>query len=483
MTLRTSLSACSAALFAALGLVPFTACGGSTTGDSRGGLGYMPCRNPAPLLGPSGEDTGYVTCDGSTIHRTAQVDCPSALPRAETCQSSYPYDSGVAPGCTQDSDCVESPHGYCAGVPGGIGCYCNYGCIRDADCASGQICLCGTPAGRCVASTCETDQSCGQGLCLSYEPMPGCPSISFACQTADDTCASDSDCTGSGGMCSLVNGVHACQGISCAIGRPFLVEGKTRLASLERRSDWVSSATPDLAGLSVPARATLGARWAEIGLMEHASIAAFARFALELLSLGAPPELVARTQEAMRDETLHARDAFALASAYTGAPIGPGALGLEGALGSRTPLDIVSTAILEGCIGETVAAVEAAEALARATDPAVRSVLGRVAEDEARHAELAWQFVKWALDRGPEALRRAAAAELERVIRCEVERCRGARALAEGADPSLSAHGVLDAGTRAEIRRQVLTEIIDPCARALMAAAPRTEVAESLAVG
>ena len=122
----------------------------------------------------------------------------------------------------------------------------------------------------------------------------------------------------------------------------------------------------DTPGLAV--RAELATRWTEVALMEHASIAAFARFALEILSLGAPPELLVQTHAAMTDETVHARDAFALASAYAGRAVGPGALDVGAALSSRTPLDIVRTTILEGCIGETVAAVEAAEAREHATD-------------------------------------------------------------------------------------------------------------------
>ena len=62
--------------------------------------------------------------------------------------------------------------------------------------------------------------------------------------------------------------------------------------------------------------------------------------------------------------------------------------------------EILINVIREGCIGETVAAVEAAEALEHAVDPMVRDALARIAKDELRHADLAWQFVRWALDRG-----------------------------------------------------------------------------------
>src|SRR5436190_13763000 len=71
---------------------------------------------------------------------------------------------------------------------------------------------------------------------------------------------------------------------------------------------------------------------------------------------------------------------------------------------------MIETVVREGCIGETVAALEAREALARASDPAVRAVLARIARDEARHAELAWRTVAWALSIGDERVRAAVAA-------------------------------------------------------------------------
>lgn len=517
MKIRTPLSVYSATFLASLGLAPLTACGGSVSGEAVGGAGNggmggkggavggvagytitdggspgmdAPCRNPTPLLGPNGEPTGYVNCDGGTVHRTERMDCPSAIPRQTPCQAgTYFYDSGI-PVCTLDSDCTAAANGYCSDSPRSINeppvCHCVYGCVRDSDCEPGQICLCGDPTGRCVPSSCSSDQDCGQALCLSYEAAPGCsypPALAFACESLSDTCVSNVDCSSAGTIlgssnmyCSLVNGARACVPAQCAIsGRPFVVQGEARVASTVCRSDWSSAATPDVSGLSRSERASLSLRWTEIALMEHASIAAFARFALDLLSLGAPPELLAATQDAMRDETLHARDAFALASAYADAPVGPGALAVDGSLGARSPLEVIRTTILEGCIGETVAAVEAAEALAHATDPAVREVLTQVAHDEARHAELAWRFVKWALLEGPQSLRGAAAVELKRLVRAEMAAStNSSRVGAWGHDresSTLGAHGILEGSLRAEIHRRVLVEVIEPCACALEVAA------------
>jgi hypothetical protein len=264
---------------------------------------------------------------------------------------------------------------------------------------------------------------------------------------------------------------HQCGAPDCTVGRPFLVGGAARVAGVVRREDWTSTLAPCLDGLGVATRETLAARWTEIGLMEHASIAAFARFALEIMSVGAPPELLVATHEAMADETVHARDAFALASVYAGKPIGPGKLDVDAAIASRSPLDVVRTTILEGCIGETVAAIEAAEALGHATDPAVRRALTRVTADEARHSELAWRFVQWVLDHGDATLRSEAATLLVGIVEAE-NAAHGGTQVPEP-DPQLLRHGFASDAARSEIRRRVLADIILPCARALASSTAR----------
>ena len=104
--------------------------------------------------------------------------------------------------------------------------------------------------------------------------------------------------------------------------------------------------------------------------------------------------------------------------------MGPGPLDLAGALESTDLGAIVLGTITEGCIGETVAAIEAAEALAHCEDEAARPTLERIARDETRHAQLAWQFVAWALEVGPATLREKARAAFADAI--QVEPARGA---------------------------------------------------------
>jgi hypothetical protein len=182
-----------------------------------------------------------------------------------------------------------------------------------------------------------------------------------------------------------------CPGACC--GRPFLVGDETRHAPTAARADWC-------ADLPVGSRDEALARaWLDDALAEHASIASFARFTLELLAHGAPSALVAAAQQAAADEVEHARLCFALARRYGGEALGPGPLDLTGVSLGGSLGDAVLAAFREGCVGETLAALVAAEQLRVATDPEARACLARIAEDEARHAELAWRFVAWALPR------------------------------------------------------------------------------------
>lgn len=150
-------------------------------------------------------------------------------------------------------------------------------------------------------------------------------------------------------------------------------------------------------------RAQLGEAWLAMGLTEHASVAAFARFVLHLLSLAAPPDLVQDAIRAMADEVEHARLCFALAQRVTGEAAGPGLMNLAGIFAKKDdPAAILRAAILEGCFEETISARCVQAALERTVDDAVRAALTRIVEDESRHAALSWRFVTWMLRTYPE---------------------------------------------------------------------------------
>lgn len=215
--------------------------------------------------------------------------------------------------------------------------------------------------------------------------------------------------------CAYIGGVKASQWClypitvippeqPCDYGRPLILAGAPRLAPLTRGAGWV---TPPRPGGVDPARAE---RWARVALAEHASVASFARFALELLAFGAPAELVAGAHAAALDEVRHARLAFGLVGRHAGVSVGPGPLPLTDFTFSADLAAFAAATAAEGCVAETLSALQVAEARDRSTDPAEREVLAVLARDEARHAALAWQTLRWATEQGGDPVRRAVAA-------------------------------------------------------------------------
>lgn len=251
----------------------------------------------------------------------------------------------------------------------------------------------------------------------------------------------------------------------CYVGRAFLVEDGFLKSTLRKGGQWSHGPAPVVSDLSPKTRRALADAWAKDGLFEHASIATFARFAIQLLSVGAPARLLHETLAAGRDEIRHAELCFALASAYAGEPLEADCFPIGDELHvDRALRDIVMETVIEGCIGETLAAAQAAAQLELATDPAVVAALEATIEDESRHAELAWRVVAWAIQVGGPEVRAAA----ERAFR-------GFRPprppLIDMDDVNLdhfAAHGRLTPEHARAIAIDALDRIVRPCAAGLL---------------
>lgn len=196
--------------------------------------------------------------------------------------------------------------------------------------------------------------------------------------------------------------------------------------------------------------------------MEHASVASFARASLELLALGAPPELVAATHAAAGDEVRHARLAFSIARAYGAAPSGPGPLDLGGAFAaSVAPRAVARALALEGCVGETFGAAEARHAAAGCRDPELAALHAEIADDELTHAALAWRTLAWLFQAFGEEARNGAREGFAEALRSlgtpgPLDEVQGA-----------PEHGVLTGAEVVLLRRAVADLVIAPAASAL----------------
>jgi hypothetical protein len=191
-------------------------------------------------------------------------------------------------------------------------------------------------------------------------------------------------------------------GGECVVGRPYFEDGQALVPALVRE------------GGETGLDAERAAAWAKAGAAEHASIAAFARLALQLLSHGAPSALLDGVHRAALDEIRHAEVCFSLVEKFGGARVRAGAFPLTGTDSSVSLADLAAAAVLEGCLAETLGAHVTEVAASLAPEPDVRSALASIAAEEATHAVLSFRIVAWALRTGGPEVRAAARAALER---------------------------------------------------------------------
>ncbi len=418
----------------------------------------LDCATPETLVYANGEPTGFVRCADGAINRTEAlpVPPPAELPR---CNGDEMHRD-----CDRDEDCADGPNGLCAHFDqeAATVCGCTYHCTDDADCARGEACIAGEVSGAggnaaCWPASCDAAADCPSAECGLSLTFTGCGySGGLDCRDAlPDTCRVDDDCVGPGGHaeCGLEGAAFACIRHDCSPGRPLLIAARARVAAAVARADWSEPPSP-----AATVEAELAAHWRSIAALEHASIASFARFTLQLLALGAPAELVLGAQEAAADEVRHAQFAYGLASAYGGAAVGPGPLVLHDAMPPLDAAGVLAALIDEACVGETLGAAEAFAAAEGCADPAIRAGLLNLAEDEARHAALAWRTLTWLLAVHPE-LRDFARARLAAML----TRPEPPASFA----PDHARHGVPSPAARAAVHRHALSTVVSPVLHAL----------------
>ncbi len=204
-----------------------------------------------------------------------------------------------------------------------------------------------------------------------------------------------------------------------------------------------------------------------MAIAEHAAVASFARFTMQLMSMGAPADLIAEATRAQGDEIRHALDCLTVASDLSEETLGLGQLNIEGALVGATDVsDILVDTIREACVNETVSAAQCQAAADEAQEPTIKAMLTQIAIDEQRHATLAWRTVRWILAEHPD-LRDLAAGTFVHAI---------AHPFVTSDDPGtdLGAFGALSASQDQEVAASVVRQVIRPCMDALLGETPHT---------
>ena len=253
-----------------------------------------------------------------------------------------------------------------------------------------------------------------------------------------------------------------------ARGRQLRRHGKVLLPPVAPGSGWARidldvSATPELRG-------ELAARWRENGCTEHASVAAFARLTLDLIALGAPPQLIEAANRDSMDEIRHADLCFSIARALDGLAESPGpfpAARRAGGLPASRTLALAQLAVsslIDGALHEGLSARVIARLVKRCDEPVIRDALRELAADEGRHAAHGWDVVEWCLSAGgapvAHALRGAVRA-IPRKVRSDLPE--GAR---DGNWERYGVHGAqLEAEEHAKARADVVRRVNDLLAR------------------
>jgi hypothetical protein len=245
-------------------------------------------------------------------------------------------------------------------------------------------------------------------------------------------------------------------------GRPLWIDGEVLVAESRRSGN----------GKAICAES--GRYWAKVALLEHASIASFARCSLELMKWGAPLHLLAATQRAGRDEVDHAELCLALAERLLGEKISLAGLKLGNSLPlSASRLEFAEAVLREGAIGESLSVLDAAARLANAGDRHTRMTLERILKDESTHAELAWDILKWLVQEDPSLLPQL------RLVMAE-ERAKGRRAEPSSVPPRF---GLIDAATQQRVFEEAWEAVLLPAFEELASSELSLDLSRAFATG
>jgi hypothetical protein len=199
-------------------------------------------------------------------------------------------------------------------------------------------------------------------------------------------------------------------------------------------------------GVEAPPEAggdAIGRYFAEAAYLEAASVVAFERLAGELADLGAPRDLVDAALVSRDDEIRHARMTAAVAKRFgaeTRAPeVHPPV--------KRSAREIALENAIEGCVRETYGALLAHHQASAAADRSIACMMQAIAEDETRHAGLAWNVAAWLEPQLPPEDRAEIAAARARAVRdLRDELASGSGAMPEAGLPDVAhAARLLDA--------------------------------------
>jgi len=228
-------------------------------------------------------------------------------------------------------------------------------------------------------------------------------------------------------------------------GRPYYDAGRAVVAPLR------------MSAVDSQPSAEWAAAWGRAGAAEHASVAAFARLSLELMSFGAPNSLLRDVHQAAVDEVGHADKCWALAQRYGVSHVRAAEFPIRDVKLASSLAALAASAVLEGCLAETLGAEVMTSIATRVSDPEIRDTMVSIAREEVNHAVLSFRIVAWAL--------RAGGAEVRAAVQAALAQPWPALDIEE-----LALRANLSPAIVAEAARRALTDVLTPATARLLAA-------------
>lgn len=154
-------------------------------------------------------------------------------------------------------------------------------------------------------------------------------------------------------------------------------------------------------------RPRVAAAWVAAARAEHSAVGAFRQLTREVDEHGGPPSLRDRCAQAAVEEAGHARRCADLATRFGGLELQFPVLPTPA---PRPLAEVAVSSLVDGVVGEGFAAAVAARATTEVDDEEVAELLETIARDEASHARLSRDLVRWCLRTGGPAVASALAA-------------------------------------------------------------------------
>jgi hypothetical protein len=237
---------------------------------------------------------------------------------------------------------------------------------------------------------------------------------------------------------------------------------------MRRRSVPIPWSETTVAGLSEVERNRLAETWRRRSAAEYLAVTTFAVLAIDLVSAGAPADVLSLCMRAGIDEVRHAELCLRMVEIYSGKRLQPppGMSSLPDDPKRPKLHQALANTLLVSCVSETYATTVLTATRDLTEDPAAHAVLTSIYSDEVMHARLGWSYLRYALEKGGPAAVEAAAKMVPIALRGVANVVERERPVGEVTD-AVRAHGLMTPAEERVIYSSCVREVLVPGFEAL----------------